>query len=380
MLYKCNLVCMRRTNWGQVPTFSGFPRSGVSERLPSFALRPRCHFMHQKEGSMPLNCLDPTLLIGNLLVDRIVAFSKMCHAVAGVYFWDYAMSLDFEWGFITRKRRFRWPMLFYFLSRYVMLISIIGQLIALDITTEVNCGTLYTFNAATALASIGLASINLAIRTMVIWGYKYTIVIPLVATNLAFWGMTVAASKVDAVWLEGQGCFVAKFDNHLVSAAFIFTMCFDLAVLGLAAGKLAFGPGKRTRLMNLMFQDGIIFFIIVAVANIPATTMMLLALNPILTSMLDLPLATISTMVACRAVRRLSQFSNAEPEIIGIPTNPPPSSQVSNSILGPKSTTQHHMSQKSMDGVHIQMETFQVADADSESDVSKKQKFPRNLV
>ena len=33
-----------------------------------------------------------------------------------------------------------------------------------------------------------------------------------------------------------------------------------------------------------------------AVANIPATTMMLLALNPILTSMLDLPLATVSTV------------------------------------------------------------------------------------
>ena len=84
-------------------------------------------------------------------------------------------------------------------------------------------------------------------------------------------------------------------------------------MLGLAAGKLAFGPGKRTRLMNLMFKDGIIFFIIVyvfsptlfvrsthesysALANIPATVMMLLALNPILTSMLDLPLATISTV------------------------------------------------------------------------------------
>ena len=56
----------------------------------------------------------------------------MCHAVAGVYLWvsffaqkiptlmltclivswDFATSLDFEWGYITRKRNFRWPMVF----------------------------------------------------------------------------------------------------------------------------------------------------------------------------------------------------------------------------------------------------------------------------
>ncbi len=76
---------------------------------------------------------------------------------------------------------------------------------------------------------------------------------------------TATGSKVNANWIEGQGCFVAAFNSHIVVAAFIFTMCFDLAVLALAAGKLAFGPGKRTRLMNLMFKDGIVFFVIVYV-------------------------------------------------------------------------------------------------------------------
>ncbi|KAI0782760.1 hypothetical protein C8Q75DRAFT_495603 [Abortiporus biennis] len=291
-----------------------------------------------------------------------LAFSKMCHAVAGIYFWDFATTLDFEWEFITRKRRFRWPMIFYFASRYMLLFSIIGQLIALDVTNEVNCDVLYTYNAASALITIGLASINLAIRTVVIWSYKWYIIVPLVIGNLGFWGITGAASTVQATWTPGVGCFVSGFHQDRVIAGFILTICYDFSVLALAVFKLTFGVSKRTKLMNLMFKDGLIYFVIVCVANIPATTFMILALNPVMASFFDLPVAVTSTMVACRAVRRLHMFTNGTAQVIDMSSSKPPST---GGVMGTHVVMQRATQKSVTEGVHIQMSTFEHTDAES---------------
>lgn len=105
--------------------------------------------------------------------------------------------------------------------------SMSGILNHISTSSEVNCGALYTFNAVsfprvvldhrannlasgncpcvhwtrkyqsrhpnvrTSLRILQPISHSLASR-MVIWSYKYTIVIPLIAANLAFWGLTIA--------------------------------------------------------------------------------------------------------------------------------------------------------------------------------------------
>jgi len=39
-----------------------------------------------------------------------VAFADLSHVLLGIYVWEFCISLDFEWDFITRKKRFRWPL------------------------------------------------------------------------------------------------------------------------------------------------------------------------------------------------------------------------------------------------------------------------------
>lgn len=59
----------------------------------------------------------------------------------------------------------------------------------------------------------------------------------------------------------------------MLAATFIYSMCFDLTVLLLTAYKLVL-PAKRsdrTKLVNLIFNDGLIFFIIAFLANLLAT-------------------------------------------------------------------------------------------------------------
>ncbi|KIM46553.1 hypothetical protein M413DRAFT_65449, partial [Hebeloma cylindrosporum] len=56
-----------------------------------------------------------------------VAFVKLMHSVAAIYMYEWLISLDFEWDFISGKKRFRWPMIFYFLNRYCLLLALIGM-------------------------------------------------------------------------------------------------------------------------------------------------------------------------------------------------------------------------------------------------------------
>ena len=68
-----------------------------------------------------------------------------------------------------------------------------------------------------------------------------------------------------AAWLDGQGCVITHTDNKVLAATFIYSMCFDLTVHMLAAYKLgvAYTPRRdRSRIVRLIFDDGLIFFIV----------------------------------------------------------------------------------------------------------------------
>jgi len=43
-------------------------------------------------------------------VSDLDAFLKLTYALFGVYVWELFMTCDFEWSLITRRRRFRWPL------------------------------------------------------------------------------------------------------------------------------------------------------------------------------------------------------------------------------------------------------------------------------
>jgi hypothetical protein len=80
-----------------------------------------------------------------------------------------------------------------------------------------------------------------------------------------------------AAWIPGQGCVITDTDNTLLAATFIYSMCFDFTVLILTAAKLSL-PRKRSessKLVKLIFGDGLIFFIIAFLSNLLATVSVL---------------------------------------------------------------------------------------------------------
>ena len=114
-------------------------------------------------------------------------------------------------------------------------------------------------------------------------------------------------------------------------------MAFDLFVLILTGYKLAFPissgrASSRSTLVKMIFGDGLIFFIVAFLANMIATVshsidltisttsylfqiFMLLNLNAVMSIIFNVPAAIASTIVALRAVRRLTNFTSKGPEI-----------------------------------------------------------------
>jgi hypothetical protein len=65
-----------------------------------------------------------------------------------------------------------------------------------------------------------------------------------------------------AAWIPGQGCVIIETDSAILAATFIYSMVFDLVVLSLTAFKLLSPPSGRSRLVELIFNDGLIYFVI----------------------------------------------------------------------------------------------------------------------
>lgn len=120
---------------------------------------------------------------------------------------------------------------------------------------------------------------------MAVWNQKWFIVLPLTAIILGHWSLLLHGKScttprtpiyelivmftfsllgvlLKASWIPPAGCVIVSTDNHLLAITFIYTMVFDLVVLCLTGWKLVFPAHARSRLVTLIFGDGLIFFMI----------------------------------------------------------------------------------------------------------------------
>ncbi|KDQ58621.1 hypothetical protein JAAARDRAFT_193167 [Jaapia argillacea MUCL 33604] len=251
--------------------------------------------------------------------------------------------------------------IFYFANRYLMLFTLVGITVSLNVTAPINCQALYTFNQFCGTATIGLASINLSIRTMFLWLQKWYIVGPLVVIIIGHWSILLHGVLVEAAYFPGQGCVITKASGPIIAAAFVYAMVFDFIVLLLTGIRLAFPVGgssmhrRKSRLTNLIFTDGLIYFFIAFLANLITTTFILLDLNPIMSVITNVPAAMASTIVATRVVRRLRDFSSQNGEAFLSTQMSPSGARID--VPPQPVATMVFVSQHS-DSVHIPLETF----------------------
>ena len=132
------------------------------------------------------------------------------------------------------------------------------------------------------LKKLRIYSANIDYFSMAVWSRKWYIVCPLVLIILGHWSLllhgmiqslTILSSLLilnllmigvllKAVWVPGQGCAITQTDSKLLATTFIYSMVFDFIVLVLTGYKLFQPAAGRSRLVVLIFNDGLVYFAI----------------------------------------------------------------------------------------------------------------------
>ncbi|KAF9522120.1 hypothetical protein CPB83DRAFT_899916 [Crepidotus variabilis] len=288
-------------------------------------------------------------------------FDKFLHALFGLLIWEYLTSLDFEWEFITGKRQFRWPMILYFLGRYIQMFAITGALVGLDSTSELQCQPLYRFIFFCGFISIMISSVTLALRTIALWANNLYIIAAVVLAASGQIALVVLITiSTQGTWAPQTGCEIYGGETY-TTALFIYTMCFNAAVLVLTIIKLVKMSANanstqllgHSKLAHIIFADGLIFFIIALLADLVVVVLVVLDFNPAMNVMFQVPSSIVSTIVACRSVRRLMNFSQGTTVVTFGNTN-----GSSSQTKGGRVIQSEQSMIRSSPEVHVQMETF----------------------
>ncbi|KAI0072147.1 hypothetical protein K474DRAFT_1668155 [Panus rudis PR-1116 ss-1] len=235
------------------------------------------------------------------------AFIGLIHVAAGLYLWEFLLSADVELAIITRKRTYKWPIIFYIFNRYSMLLLIILVLFGMDntIPTGIDCLAIRTAIEVCFYLSLVLSSVNLAIRTIAIWSVDRYIMLILTILVLGEVGI-IAAIRVPRGSVPGHGCNPIEIPSKLAAAMHIYPMGFDIIVFALAAWKLRiYEATSRSKLAVVFFRDGLFYIAVTLLVNIFVAVFEILNLNPLMDSIFNIPAVMAMTIAATRVVRNL---------------------------------------------------------------------------
>ncbi|KAH0580891.1 hypothetical protein H2248_012048 [Termitomyces sp. 'cryptogamus'] len=193
---------------------------------------------------------------------------------------------------------------------------------------------------------------------MAVWSRDRYIIGFLVVLILGHWSLILQGVNLSVIWVDSTGCVITWTNNKILAATFVYSMCFDLVVLALNAYKLLDINAKEkgfmsSRIAKMIFEDGLIYFVIAFLANLLATVFMVINLNQIMSVIFNVPAAVASTIVASRVVRRLAKYSN--PQVLHSAHSGPVAFRGAQTL--PRHATSFNPNIPTA-GVHVQMETF----------------------
>ncbi|KAG9014887.1 hypothetical protein FRB94_009045 [Tulasnella sp. JGI-2019a] len=225
--------------------------------------------------------------------------------LAGVGTWDVLSTLAFDWSIVSGKRKWRWPMLLYFVDRFAMLIHIYAYCVNLNAISYIDCDTVVWMSKITDMIGTCTSSAILALRTTAVWRQKRTVTIPLAlasAVQIILWGQTMRYSK--SIWNAQRGvCQIIQTSPvPLLVGVWSYTMTYDFAILCLCSFKLWRARGQGG-IAGLLLRDGIGYFAATFLTNLVQVILASLALNPIM-NIIAVPFTLVVSVIAATTVFR----------------------------------------------------------------------------
>ncbi|KAH8978712.1 hypothetical protein EDB92DRAFT_1908333 [Lactarius akahatsu] len=211
------------------------------------------------------------------------AFVNVMHCMVGVFLWDFFTTLDFEWDYITGRRKFRWTLLLYSFSRLGALGTAICNIVGFNVTHEINCQQWVLWSLITAYTSVTCASALITLRVVAIWGRNYLVVgltIGLWLTNLGFllFGIVMVCLEDRSPWSPIAGRCILENTVHARDNV-AMTVATDIAQLIIMLVGLLRSRNTKYGMFRHLYVQGLIWLVAVTIGELPAVIFISLNLN-----------------------------------------------------------------------------------------------------
>ncbi|KAI0045190.1 hypothetical protein FA95DRAFT_1607933 [Auriscalpium vulgare] len=247
------------------------------------------------------------------VVQDTLTLIKLAHLFIGIFIWDLASTLDFEWNVLTGPRPFKWTVWLHSSSRFFGLVSAIMVLLSVDATAKMDCKAWDITEWFISTLPPLLAVILIIIRIIAIWEKnKFVIAFGVSATlvnvALAIQNMTTA----NAVWdTDARICSVI---DPLLRRNFVFSMCAtDIILLGLMISGLRRWEltGETRGIFRLIYTQGFVWIVVVTLAEVPPTVMLFLNIDDAWNMTFTVSACFFPVIGATRLYRSLLDYDSA---------------------------------------------------------------------
>ncbi|KAH9969972.1 hypothetical protein BGW80DRAFT_622094 [Lactifluus volemus] len=171
---------------------------------------------------------------------------------------------------------------------------------------------LTVFELIFSYIAVACASLLLVLRVVAIWK-KNKIILVLATTvwltNVAF--LIQGIVRIRSVWDPQEGCVLSNSDTaklNFIATLATDTILFIMVLAGLLHLRLQ--GGGMLSLGYFLWKQGVIWFLLAAVAEVPPTVFLILNLNVAFNVMFLLPALIVVTIAATRMYRSLINFSS----------------------------------------------------------------------
>ncbi|KAI0287045.1 hypothetical protein BC826DRAFT_76281 [Russula brevipes] len=253
-----------------------------------------------------VNFHDPAVVLNDLL-----AFVKLSHTLVGLYIWEFATTLDYEWSIFWGRRPYRWTIWIYSLTRLATLTTVINIIVGLNTKAAPNkCQALLTSFSVCDNVALAAAELLIVLRIIAIWNKRKVvgaIAIGIWLTNIAF--LIHTSSQLRSGNPAPDSCLPRNVGISKLST--ISTLVTDIVLLlimlvGLLRLRVQ-GAGMFS-LGQLLWKQGIVWLLIATLAGALPTIFLLLNLNDVWSIMFQFPWMISISIAATRMYRSLTDF------------------------------------------------------------------------
>ncbi|KAI0052432.1 hypothetical protein FA95DRAFT_1320023 [Auriscalpium vulgare] len=275
---------------------------------------PCCASVGPSVSSAEMTSVSPT-------DSSLVVTVKLLHVFGGIYLWEWATTLDFEWEVYTGQRPWRWSFGVYILCRTLALGGIITAFVGFSpMSSSFNCELWLRFLLVFSWFAIAFSSLLILLRGVAIWGRSWYVIVFTVGVWLVNFGMAIySVQQGNAQWLpEERACNVTG--THRYRFGLMANLLSDVTLLlTMLLGVL--NKRNATGLWRILYIQGLCWILIASFSEIPPVVLSFMNISEGWNLMFQVPHLVIIVIVATRVYRDLFQYIS--PSSSGASRTPP---------------------------------------------------------